>query len=104
MAGNCWRTRPLRPEEAGNGEGRHTGLCALLEPEVQQGWHEAPETTKKMIRSRRTLNSINQTIKIQQKSLKLLSQLIMKHYFKILGTGAVNSPLSPPFLKTNTYQ
>ena len=41
----------------------------------------------------RTLNLINQQIKIQLKSPKLLSQLIRKRYYKTLGTSVINSPM-----------
>ena len=37
---------------------------------------------------------MNQPIKIQ--SLKLLSQRIRKHYYKTMGTIAMNIPMSPP--------
>ena len=39
---------------------------------------------------------MNQLIKIQLKSPKLLSQGIRKHDYKTLGTIVINSPMSPP--------
>ena len=41
---------------------------------------------------------MNQPIKIQWKSLKLLSQRIRKRYYKTLGTSVTKSPMSPPSL------
>ena len=44
---------------------------------------------------------MNQQIKIQQKSPKLLSQRIRKRHYKTLGTSVINVPLSPLYLFKN---
>ncbi len=44
------------------------------------------------------IETFGHSIKIQCKSLKLLSQKINKLYYKNLGTSVMKSPLSPPSL------
>ena len=45
-----------------------------------------------------TLHLMNQPIKVQYMSQRLLGQRIRKRYFKTLGTSVIKSPMSPPSL------